>query len=350
MQRDESPQLTPESAVKFLPDLLRVTYGIEVEAVARLKTVFGLVADDGKRYVWKSARPRDTERRLSLLARIAERLSSTGLPAAGPLPTQVGAYRVELPDGDSGYLQPWLPGRHVRFTEAAERLTTIATLAQVHHFSGLLTEFAHPLVGGPEWHTLSGGSLETKLAEKWRVFQQVWPLACTREAELAELEEDVQTAVEGALYGVRAEPHSPGSDSRWTQLGPRRCLCHRDVAPHNVLWAKTAAPVSLIDFDHAGWDDPLGDIMQVSNHTFALCDPGVRHFADVLDVYQRICPLSAERQVYAWNLLRFPDILVRAVMEWARDDYSAQGQRRVLDAMRKERVRQQRWREAVRKL
>lgn len=333
-----------------LPSLLRGAYGVEVDALVQLKTVVGVVAADGMRFVWKSTRPRDTERRLSLIALLANNLSDSGLPAAGPLPTRAGTYRVEVADGEFGYLQPWLPGRHVRFTEVEEKLTTIATLAHVHRWTARLTELAHPLVGGPEWHDLSGGTLGIKLSEKWRVFQQVWPLACEREPAIRSFEDEVREAAEGALDSVRAATERAELGANTPPVPFRRALCHRDVAPHNVLWAAAAVPVSLIDFDHAGWDDPLGDLMQVSNHTFALCDPGARHFTDVLDAYQRICPLSAERQVFAWKLLRFPDLLTRAVMEWARDDYPPQGQRRVRDAAEKERLRQTRWREAMYRL
>lgn len=328
-----------------LTTALSAGYGIEVVAFVQLKTVTGVVTADGMRYVWKTARPRDTDRRLALLSSLTDAMSDAGLPAAGPLRTRSGGFCTPVRSGEVGYLQPWLPGRHVQFANPAERLTTVATLAHIHRWSSGFGWLADPDVGGLEWHTLSGGALPVKMREKWRVLQQVWPTARAQCADLASVEEELGRVVEAVLSALDTRTADDATISRYGSAPFGRALCHRDVAPHNVLWGTTAWPVSFIDFDHAGWDDPLIDLMQVSNHTFSLCDPGPNHFSDLLAAYQRIAPLSPDRQAFTWDLLRFPDILVRAVMEWVRDDCPPQRRARVVAAVRKERLRWRRWAE-----
>jgi Ser/Thr protein kinase RdoA (MazF antagonist) len=242
-----------------LSEALYAAFGVEVDAIVTLKTVTGVVGKDGMRYIWKPARPRDTERRLAVVARIAEAMSADGLPAAGPLASRHGERLIET-DSGPGYLQPWLPGRHVRLSDAEERLTAVCTVAQVHRWSRRVPFLADPHLGGPEWQNVTGGVLPVKLRSKLQALHGVWGPAKDACPELAAVEKDVFRVSEEVVAAVEKAWQAHG--------GTCRTLCHRDLAPHNLLWMTRAWPVSLIDFDHAGWDDPFLDFMQLLNHTF----------------------------------------------------------------------------------
>lgn len=344
-----------------LIDVLRGTYRVEVEATVQMKTVTGIVASDGMRYIWKAARLRDTEQRLSIVARVVEAMCDAGYPAAGPLPTCAGAWVHTLPDGRTGYLQPWLPGAHLDLADRVQRLTAVSTIAQVHRWSQGVDFLRDRSIGGPEWQHLSGGPLPVKLQSKLRVLQRAWGTACDACRDLRQMEGAVfdvaQVVVDWArLRSVAAQardatdeesessPDAPSQGRTSTASGEEvAALCHRDLAPHNMLWHAAAWPVSLIDFDHAGWDDPLLDLMQLSNHTFYVCDPGAGHFLDVVDVYRRSAPLSADREAFLWQLLRFPDVLIRTVMEWVKAGCPAAGRVKVTEALEKERLRWRLW-------
>lgn len=329
----------PDRATRDWLTDLRLAYGLEVEAVVRMKTVTGLVDTRGRRWVWKRVAGRSQEPRLRAMAFVSAYLAALGIPFAGPVPNRAGAYLTRLGGGETGHLQPWLPGRHADYTQRQERLSAVATLAAMHRAARGSRICADP--------ALYRGTLYQKLWLKRRLLETLWPQAEAWVPVLRGLREEVLDAADGALAAVHPGVSGPGNRP-WERM----TFCHRDVAPHNLLW-QGDGPLAVIDFDLAGVDDPLVDVMQVSNHAIFLGAPLRGHFAELVEVYTRGYPLSSNGEQALWRVLGFPDILARAVAEWARTDAAGGEPRptlRLVHAVRRQAEHLQAWSEAVRGL
>ncbi|MCL6516499.1 phosphotransferase [Alicyclobacillus sp.] len=318
--------------------MLRHAYGLRAAAVIRLKTVTGIVDEDGRRWVWKPLRDGCAEERLAAVAEAAELLTAAGLPFAGPVPGRGGRYLTTPGDGPPGCLQPWLPGRHADYTVRQERLAAVATLAAMHriaHGTQLSARAA-----------LYRGNLYEKLWLKRRLLDALWPRAASSVPALRELREPALRAADLALHSVH--PGGAGEDAPWARL----TFCHRDVAPHNLLW-QGAGPLAVIDFDLCGMDDPLIDVMQLSNHALFLGVPAAGHFTELTEVYLRGFPLSRAGERALWRVLAFPDLLARAVTEWVRADEGRDVEpalRRLVHAARRQAEHLEAWAKATRGL
>jgi Ser/Thr protein kinase RdoA (MazF antagonist) len=326
------------AATDWLADLRRA-YGLKVDAVVRMKTVTGLVDTRGRRWVWKRSAGRSQEPRLRAMAAVSACLAPFGIPFAGPVPNRAGVYLTRLRGGETGHLQPWLPGRHADYTQRQERLSAVATLAAMHRAARGAWVCADP--------ALYRVTLYQKLWFKRRLLETLWPQAEACVPALRGLHEEVRRAAELALTAVR-----PGGSGAGNRPWERTTFCHRDVAPHNLLW-RGDGPLAVIDFDLAGVDDPLVDVMQVSNHAIFLGAPLRGHFAELVDVYARVYPLSPTGEQALWRVLGFPDLLARAVAEWARtgaDGRDARPTWRLVHAARRQAEHLKAWSEAVRGL
>ncbi|GMA56296.1 hypothetical protein GCM10025858_07990 [Alicyclobacillus sacchari] len=134
-----------------VPDVASVArdaYGIRAECIVRKRTVYGIVAADGRQYIWKQAALGDTEERLQALARALVAYDRADVQAARPLPARNGRVLVEQEHGIRGYLQPWLPGRHVLTASRDERLRAIAAVARVQRAVQAVTQNTGRCAGG----------------------------------------------------------------------------------------------------------------------------------------------------------------------------------------------------------
>lgn len=281
-------------------------YGIQTVAVIRRRTVLGVVAEDGQRYIWKPLTLRDDEERLRALADLEPIFSNSMAPCALPLRTRAGAFIVELKEQKKrGYLQPWLSGRHVDVRVQQERLSVLKSLARVQKQSQLANR--------PGWSTLQRGTLYHKLRMKERALAKIWMSATSVYSPLKRMGHLVETQTMKVLQTYASYLANPRR-----QAVTDIAFCHRDLAPHNVLW-QADGTVAWIDFDHAGYDDMLHDAVQFASHTVFLTSKlTAEDFAQMLDTYATEADLTRERKELLWVLASWPDILVRTVIEWAR--------------------------------
>jgi Ser/Thr protein kinase RdoA (MazF antagonist) len=304
-------------------------YGMNVACIVQMKTVCGIVDTDGRRWIWKPAGRRDSEARLYGLRMMADQLAVSGLRLAAPVPTRDGRLLAVDADGSAGYLQPWVRGRHANLRDAKERESALTTVALMHRLSRPMLPRLGPLLGA--------GRFAERLRGKRRTLSQVWYEAESHYPPLKAVRDQVFAMADTATAAL-----SPAGSAH---LNVHLCFCHRDLAPHNLLWqgwatdadrespaarsgmvTSTPAPVSepntkvppmaLIDFDHAGIDDPLLDLMQLCNHTVYFTPVRQGHFQRWLGLYCRVAGLDEGRERQAWQVLLFPDVLVRVLAEW----------------------------------
>lgn len=319
-----------------LRELLASLYGIEVKETVRLKSVIGVTAQSGERYIWKPALgdPQLTTLRLEMVHRVSRLLWTRGFTAAFPIQNRRREWLSETGPGTYGYLQPWLAGRHINLGSLQERLSAMATVGYLHRLS----------LGWPlhDWATFCGPQLVTKVSAKRQACLRVWPMVTGRCSELAADQTALLAELEAGYQAVvwLSELTSSGPS---TASDPVLVFCHRDLAPHNLLWTDDGLDVSLIDFDLAGVDHPFTDVVQLANHTLSLTEPKPGLFRDLVSVHRRTAGWPAQVEPIIWQLFRFPDLLIRALVEWVNAGCPGTGKAKVIAAIDKERVRRQVW-------
>jgi Ser/Thr protein kinase RdoA (MazF antagonist) len=313
--------VSPREAEQLIHGI-RILYGIDIVAVVERRTVCGLVGTNSN-WIWKPALDTDDERRLFDLARITHAIGGQGLSCAGPVPDKNGRFiTVPYPGAKPGYLQMWLPGRHVNVKNQPERAGAIHAIAQLHLFG------RHPAFQMTS--TLNRGKLLPKLKMKQKTLQNVWAKASERTAVLAPFESYVRETMGQCIFEYE-------NWLRTHQLVDT--FCHRDLAPHNLLWHQTEkkeVPVSVIDFDHSGFDDELHDVLQFVSHTIFLSDCTASDLEQMVSHYREQTGLAEDRLELLWRLLSWPDILIRTVVEWCRHGYEPDKEIRLKYAVMKE--------------
>lgn len=303
---------------------LAYAYGLRVSSLIGMKTVTGVMCEDGSRYIWKPASPNTTAGRLRAIHHVIAQLEENGVRLAGPLPNRWGSLLTELETGHHGYLQSWFSGRHINICDRQEKVSGLAALAHLHRSGEALTNMNVPELWRPTLYDKMFLKAES-LRNIWMQVRSDVPVLSDMEAELFEVIDDVLEASQAHLYRAGGQPTLR--------------FCHRDVAPHNVLWDGDCR-VMFVDFDQVGLDDPLIDVVQWSNHAVFLNGAVDGHFLDVIQVYSDCGRLSAERRDLLWRLLRFPDILIRTASEWVRAGCPPHQRHRLFHAANKE---QNRW-------
>ncbi|WAH38416.1 phosphotransferase [Alicyclobacillus dauci] len=303
-------------------------YGIDARAIVRRRTVQGIVAVDGSRYIWKPLSLRDDEERLAALAGLQDVFAESDTATALPLPTRDGHFIVRFSDQQGGgYLQPWLSGRHVEVAVRRERLAVIRSIARIQRSSQRL--------GFPHWSRLQRGTLLQKLRLKERAFSKIWTTLESEYAPLRAWKSKLQRQMQTVLqrYTAYLAEHQG-------QIKTHFAFCHRDLAPHNVLFQPNKG-VAWIDFDHANYDDMLHDVMQFISHTTFLAQLSSEDFREMIDTYVEESEMSRDRTNLLWTLSAWPDILVRTLMEWYRNGCPADGVTRLDYAIACERRKEQ---------
>lgn len=307
-------------------DVIQSHYGIRVEAVVRKRSVVGIISTDDARYIWKPSLVSDTEERLRALSRMDVVYRATRTRCALPIPTQSGRFIVRIADGRNGYLQPWIEGRHLQVQRRSERLGAIRSLAEVHRSAK-----SHRYPGREH---LWRGTLLHKLRAKERALLRVWPTVERAQPflrrwrkELAECMRDTIEFYEASMTNMQ---------NPWLS---NLSFCHRDLAPHNLL-VDDKESVGWIDFDHAGYDDMLSDPMQLISHTVFLSDLSTDDYMEMFEVYAEAAELDSRRAGLLHRLAGWPDIMIRTLLEWAKNGCPQSGETKVLYAVACERRRQ----------
>ncbi|QQE77468.1 phosphotransferase [Alicyclobacillus sp. SO9] len=302
--------------------LLESHYGLTAVKVIPMKTVSGIVCDDDSRWIWKEARARDTEQRFHAMNKIQALLGESGISCAAPVSNGTGLYLSTIENGEKkGYLQPWLAGHHVQLENRQERLAAFATVGVMHQLGQYVSSDIRSV--------LATASLESRLVRKYRAMTEAWNVAIHKLPELRAMEIHVFRSMSRVLEGLSRQP-----------LTGKSTFCHRDLAPHNLLFSGDGQPhISLIDLDQAGYDLPFLDLLQLCNHSLHFSDLRPGDFRESLAVYNRNAPMGPEQRVWMSELLWFPDLLIRTTVEWVAYGCPEQGRDRVWTAATKERLR-----------
>ncbi|QSO46246.1 aminoglycoside phosphotransferase family protein [Alicyclobacillus mengziensis] len=295
---------------------IQQNYGLEVAVFRRLRSVLGLVTKNGERYIWKTVQSSGALERLSEVSRLVLRLRSFGIRAAGPIPTNSGKLTCTFHEVTGsvaiGYLQPWLNGRHVDLSKRIERLAALSTIFAMHRAT-LLGDIHGQGMPHDLFEFPSTSLLAKRMYAKHELLRDVW-LRLVRRFRAAE---PIKETVFGGMVAALAAAWPVPEFGRPVMM--RHCWCHRDLAPHNMLW--DGHSVALIDFDLAAPDDPLGDAVQVCNHALSLGAVDETEWVEMALHYADVGNLSGWERTRLWNLLRFPDTLARAVSEWAQTGF-----------------------------
>lgn len=332
--------------------LLRNHYGIRAEACARMRTVFAIVEDGELRYVWKPLSARTNVASLPTVSRLAQRLVARGIPVASPLPMRDGTVVCcSNPQGaagwDCGYLQVWMDGRHVSVTHRQERLGAIAIISAMHDALGarslsqadtrvdtIVGTAAARLLRRHRQLGFTQLPLDRKIPLKQAFLRSVLPVLAQSFPQITQIQDVLLKSAEAA---VSALSYANQVGTERVSLERRIAWCHRDVAPHNLLWQDHV--VGLIDFDQSAWDDPLGDAVQFLNHVLHSEMVTGTEWFEVLDMYSKLARLSTAEHWRLEQLARFPDVLARAAAEWWRDRATAHRAARVEWAIGREQRR-----------
>ncbi len=316
--RSESMGLSAEALRE-----LESAYGISIAATVQRRTVIGLCAENGHCYMWKEVSQRESEERLADLREVLVALEGNHIRVAPPIANRFGRVRVYLPSANaSGFLQPWLAGRHANYNDLQETVRVIKEVARMHR-----------TLSADEWRnrrTLTRGHLRQRLQNKRRALEVIWRTAVVSYPSLATIEPVCRQRMDTVLAAYST---SLAQMSVWPMS-----FCHRDLAPHNVL-LNTRGEVQLIDFDQAGLDDPLHDILQILNHVIFLHPLRPGELRELVDVYVESGQLSKARSRMLWRLLSWPENLGRSLVEWAKRGYSQEDLPRVSFAVQKEMAR-----------
>lgn len=113
-------------------------------------------------------------------------------------------------------------------------------------------------------------------------------------------------------------------------------LAHRDVASHNFLIAP-AGSCYLIDLDTVDNDMQLVDLVQLMGRMLLLQEYKFESFMESMEAYTKIKPLSDTQIWMVFQMLRYPDNVLREVtgVYHKRPGYSARGVQELLQMERK---------------
>ena len=288
-----------------LASTLGLHYGISVQAYQRLRSATGVIAENGTRYVWKPVKQRDAVTKLPEIEWLVTRLNDGGVLAAGPMMTNQQHLFCRVEENRIGYLQPWLPGQHLDLREDEERLAAISTVSRMHAITAIPDGPA--LMNAEKPSVLSRPSLLVhRMVYKRQLVMRVWP-------QLLEQFPEWQTMSVPVMDGMARAIESANRDR--LRLASPRSWCHRDLAPHNLLW--DGQRIGMIDFDLAAIDDPLGDLLQICNHALYL--GAVRDASEwfqMVHLYAVSTSVSEDERSRMKGLLQFPETLVRAITDW----------------------------------
>ncbi len=306
---------------------IRLQYGLDIQGIVERRSVYGLIGKEVN-WIWKPIGEVDDELRLYELASMTNHISQQGLLCGGPIPSLYGRFiSVPYAGARPGFLQLWLPGRHVNAANTEERRSAIRAIGRLHGLGRTINLTA--------FKTLHRGGLLSKMKMKMRTMQEVWPQAKERAQILESIEPYIWHTMEQCIFEY---------ESSVKHNFPAACFCHRDLAPHNLLWNSRESgdfAISIIDFDHSGYDDPIHDVIQFTSHCVFLSDCSASDIEQMVMDYTLEVNLPEERLQLLRHLLSWPDILIRTVVEWCRHGFEPEKKIRVIHAVRKEERRMQ---------
>lgn len=199
----------------------------------------------------------------------------------------------------------YMPGRNGSYFHRTDIIRAIQTLAHFHLFSSNIPYGPPPEIGIP---------LLTKWEKRLEDFQNVCTrlenqeLPRTRLTQLVQL--NASPIQEEANYVLMIARNSLLTQDYKEALRDQR-ISHKDLASHNFLIHNEHT--SLIDFDTAGYDTPIVDLVQLLNRALVLQYWDMDVFEQAISAYRAIRPLTEQQVALIFLLIRFPDNFLREV-------------------------------------
>ncbi len=270
-------------------------YGVKIKAILPMRSVAGLVTDCGK---WMCKRYDghqgvDTER-LSALAVVKSDLADAGF-GVSYLENKEGnpfsVYRDTLMT-----MEPWVPGHHADFSSAVDRVQAVKAVARLHQ---MRVRIPYTLQFTPTIFQ----KLSYRLQRASDVVERGYLVG------ISDYEWDTwRRTAQQVLRHVTASE----LQARVTADRKKGILCHRDLAPHNIL-VQAGRPAQLIDYDLAGLDSPVYDLYQLFGHMSFFIRSERAWQEPLLDAYASIAYLSPEHRELLSVLQAFPAQLLREI-------------------------------------
>lgn len=282
---------------KKAADSLSDAYGFQIRAVVPMRSVVGILTDQG-RYVCKRYGPHKgiSYRRLLGIVSAKDELAKHGL--VRPYLNTTMGQPLFVWDNAPVTVESWVHGRHADLRDRKERIESVQAVARLHK-----ARISVPRELSPEstvLHKLTG-----------------------------RLQRAAEVVSEGKLTGLSKQEWARWlerstkslrmlSDPKWESFfyedKNAGVLCHRDLAPHNILISR-GHPASLIDFDLAGMDSPVYDLFQLFDHVVYRALPPRGWDLEMIQAYEKIRPLSRKQKQALMLLRSFPSLLLREIAD-----------------------------------
>ncbi len=276
---------------------LGMAYGFQVRALVPMRSVVGVLSDQG-RFICKRYHPDKgmSYRHLLGVVQVKESLSHHGL---------VKSYRKTIDgepifawEGDPVTMEAWVKGRHADFRDRRERMVAVQAIARLHRLRIKIPKELYP---------------DTTVLHKMAGRLQKASDAVATGNLIGISRKDWNEWRERAVRALQVLS-TPKWEDFFLEDKNSGTLCHRDLAPHNILISR-GSPASLIDFDLAGMDSPVYDLFQLFDHVAYRALPPKGWEAEMIREYEKISPLSP-RQKQALALIRtFPSLLLREIAD-----------------------------------
>lgn len=199
-----------------------------------------------------------------------------------------------------------IKGRDARYSSRSDIMASVRCLGQFHRY-------ARQISGGPLLRTPSA-PLITKWEDRYHRFSKIITHLKNGyylgglEKKIVRYAPFILKEAEIALDLARRSP----LNTEYQQAVQQRCVSHRDLASHNFIVDQQAA--YLIDYDTAMYDTQLVDVIQMLNRTLDEQAWDFDVFADMMEEYQKISPITETQTALSFLLLRYPDNFMREVV------------------------------------
>ena len=277
-------------------DLIERMYGIRIKIVVPMRSVVGLLCDRGhficKPYPY---RQRSDKERLYAMATVKLHLAEQGI--GFPFLETISGKPL-LCDRERMYtVEPWLEGRHANFVYDSDRKWAIFAIARLH-----TTKISIPYV-------LQTPKLVDKLHDRWKKARKCF-LQGNHFSDLARDFSQLDRAAFEVLKGLQ----QPSVQRQLEKDRRRNVLCHRDLAPHNIIIKKDFG-ATLIDYDLVGIDAPIVDLHQMLTHMSFFFRKHDVFYDELISLYADQAPLTSTHREILALLQRFPMISSRELVQ-----------------------------------
>lgn len=281
--------------------VIEKNFAVRVQDFSLLSGSGGIykVRTDTGDFVLKPKRFPDSE--FTFIAEACDYLRQQGQPVAAVVRDEYGRLWQQI-QGEDYFLMPYLPGRAADFHSRRQLAAVAAALAGLHQ-------------AGSGFHSDSfadrnkvGGFLNTVYVKindlkKWQ------HSLCAKE-QLCYFDFLYRNHGERALIAARqaADSLAVYYDELAAVYAERGCICHHDLAHHNIMIDESAGgrQVYFIDFDYCVADIFVHDLASILLRIAKANDYKAELPRRFLQRYEEHMPLGGAERRLLWDYLRFP--------------------------------------------